>query len=179
MSPRPFFLCPRLTPPCVSAAPPPSQELGQNPTDKEFFEVVSTVDREMKGLIGEEMLPVPGKSSSKAPNCTAPPLLFMCDLFVRTVSFAWARRMHTRQGLGYCFTHSRENATRVCSCCRELKRFSPGCNKLYLSTTCFRVLRAEPMGHLVHGLLYRARQVEADVTFPYNRTSTGERVGWD
>ncbi|CAM9122339.1 unnamed protein product [Ectocarpus sp. 12 AP-2014] len=27
------------------------QELGQNPTDKEFFEVVSTVDREMKGLI--------------------------------------------------------------------------------------------------------------------------------
>lgn len=28
-------------------------ELGQNPTDKEFFEVVSTVDREMKGVIGE------------------------------------------------------------------------------------------------------------------------------
>lgn len=28
-------------------------ELGQNPTDKEFFEVVSTVDREMKGLIGK------------------------------------------------------------------------------------------------------------------------------
>lgn len=29
------------------------EELGQNPTDKEFFEVVSTVDREMKGLIGK------------------------------------------------------------------------------------------------------------------------------
>lgn len=28
-------------------------ELGQNPTDKEFFEVVSTVDREMKGVIGK------------------------------------------------------------------------------------------------------------------------------
>ncbi|CAM9528141.1 unnamed protein product [Discosporangium mesarthrocarpum] len=27
------------------------QELGQNPTDKEFFEVVSSVDREMKGVI--------------------------------------------------------------------------------------------------------------------------------
>ena len=29
-------------------------ELGQNPTDKEFFEVVSTVDREMTGSIGED-----------------------------------------------------------------------------------------------------------------------------
>lgn len=28
-------------------------ELGQHPTDKEFFEVVSTVDTKMKGMIGE------------------------------------------------------------------------------------------------------------------------------